>query len=82
MNTIKKLSALTLLFLSIFPAILKAQEDNTPVKPLAELQQDFVDLRFGMFIHFNIPIRNCRPLCLTPLNSIVTSGQRRQNLPI
>jgi len=55
MNTIKKLSALTLLFLSIFPAILKAQEDNTPVKPLAELQQDFVDLRFGMFIHFNIP---------------------------
>ena len=25
------------------------------VKPLAQLQQEFVDLRFGMFIHFNIP---------------------------
>lgn len=24
-------------------------------KPLSELQQNFVDLRFGMFIHFNIP---------------------------
>ncbi len=24
-------------------------------KPLAQLQQQFVDLRFGMFIHFNIP---------------------------
>jgi alpha-L-fucosidase len=29
---------------------------NKPVqqKPLAELQQSFVDLRFGMFVHFNI----------------------------
>ena len=25
------------------------------VKPLEQLQQEFVDLRFGMFIHFNIP---------------------------
>ena len=24
-------------------------------KPLSELQQDFVDLRFGMFTHFNMP---------------------------
>lgn len=24
-------------------------------KPLAQLQQEFLDLRFGMFIHFNIP---------------------------
>ena len=24
-------------------------------KPLAQLQQEFMDLRFGMFIHFNIP---------------------------
>ncbi|HEY9005475.1 MAG TPA: alpha-L-fucosidase [Ohtaekwangia sp.] len=30
-----------------------AQKQNA--KPLAQLQQDFVDLRFGMFIHFNIP---------------------------
>jgi alpha-L-fucosidase len=26
-----------------------------PSKPLHQLQQEFVDLRFGMFIHFNIP---------------------------
>ncbi|WDF54195.1 alpha-L-fucosidase [Mucilaginibacter sp. KACC 22063] len=26
-----------------------------PSKPLNELQQSFVDLKFGMFIHFNIP---------------------------
>lgn len=24
-------------------------------KPLAQLQQEFLDMRFGMFIHFNIP---------------------------
>jgi alpha-L-fucosidase len=28
---------------------------NAQQKPLAQLQQNFVDLRFGMFIHFNIP---------------------------
>jgi alpha-L-fucosidase len=28
---------------------------NAQQKPLAQLQQQFVDLRFGMFIHFNIP---------------------------
>jgi alpha-L-fucosidase len=32
----------------------KAQVKQTP-QPLATLQQQFVDLRFGMFIHFNIP---------------------------
>ena len=33
---------------------LNAQGINGPVKPLSELQQQFIDLRFGMFIHFNI----------------------------
>jgi alpha-L-fucosidase len=55
MNIIKRIATLSLLLLSISPSILKAQKDNTPVKPLSELQQEFVDLRFGMFIHFNIP---------------------------
>lgn len=32
-----------------------AQAQKISAKPLAVLQQDFVDLRFGMFIHFNIP---------------------------
>lgn len=30
-------------------------KSNSQQKPLAQLQQQFVDLRFGMFIHFNIP---------------------------
>src|ERR1700754_397863 len=38
----------------VLPFVLNAQS-NKPVKPLAQLQQEFVDLRFGMFIHFNIP---------------------------
>lgn len=54
-NMIKQ-TTLILVFLGIFiPTLLKAQRNNEPVKPLSELQQDFVDLRFGMFIHFNIP---------------------------
>ncbi|GAB3909512.1 alpha-L-fucosidase [Larkinella knui] len=35
------------------PLATKAQLAKTV--PLAQRQQDFVDLRFGMFIHFNIP---------------------------
>ncbi|PSL30712.1 alpha-L-fucosidase [Chitinophaga ginsengisoli] len=38
----------------LMPALLKAQEKSAAL-PLATLQQQFVDLRFGMFIHFNIP---------------------------
>jgi len=53
MNTVKKLTALTFLTLCVFTSFIKAQ-DSAPAKPLAKLQQDFVDLRFGMFIHFNI----------------------------
>jgi len=37
----------------IMPAMLKAQLKSAT--SLAALQQQFVDLRFGMFIHFNIP---------------------------
>jgi len=35
-------------------ATLAAQNHSTH-RPLRDLQQEFVDLRFGMFIHFNIP---------------------------
>ncbi|TWW01510.1 alpha-L-fucosidase [Chitinophaga pinensis] len=45
---------LALGMLLAMPAMLKAQVKST-AKPLATLQQEFVDLRFGMFIHFNIP---------------------------
>lgn len=38
-----------------FSTLVKAQIKNNPVKNLAQLQQEFIDLRFGMFIHFNIP---------------------------
>ena len=39
------------------PVEQEMKEKVVPVagKPLAELQQEFLDLRFGMFIHFNIP---------------------------
>src|ERR1700742_3232271 len=39
------------------PPSTQAQSPSTqlPAPPLHELQQQFVDLRFGMFIHFNIP---------------------------
>ncbi|MCR8560128.1 alpha-L-fucosidase [Mucilaginibacter sp. BJC16-A38] len=44
------------LLMAVTPFLLKAQaKPDESVKPLAQLQQDFVDLRFGMFIHFNIP---------------------------
>lgn len=45
----KKRTILSLTFLVI---CLTSISQN---KPLSQLQQEFVDLRFGMFIHFNIP---------------------------
>src|ERR1044072_8330678 len=41
------------IFCSLFNLVGFAQP-KAP-QPLAQLQQSFVDLRFGMFIHFNIP---------------------------
>src|ERR1700712_2183741 len=51
----KRFLSITCLSLLLASANLKAQAINKPVATLAELQQRFVDLRFGMFIHFNIP---------------------------
>jgi len=48
MKTKRSLAIFALLLTIAFPSI--AQQ-----KPLQQLQQQFVDLRFGMFIHFNIP---------------------------
>ncbi|MEO7216351.1 alpha-L-fucosidase [Mucilaginibacter sp.] len=51
-----KLRALGLILFASISLNLKAQlAPKEPVNTLAQLQQDFVDLRFGMFIHFNIP---------------------------
>ncbi|MEO3407853.1 alpha-L-fucosidase [Mucilaginibacter sp. CAU 1740] len=50
-----KLKSFCLIACCAFTLSLKAQTAAQPVKPLAQLQQEFVDLRFGMFIHFNIP---------------------------
>jgi alpha-L-fucosidase len=45
-----------LVIVLLLPMILFAQnKPSQSVKPLSQLQQEFVDLRFGMFIHFNIP---------------------------
>lgn len=50
------LKTLALCVLLNVPALAQAQATNTAeVNHLHELQQKFVDLRFGMFIHFNIP---------------------------
>lgn len=49
----KKLIATSILFLVFSQTIMFAQEKKE--KPLTQLQQEFLDLRFGMFIHFNIP---------------------------
>ncbi len=43
------------LFLFLFLSIVAIQCVNSQNKSLHQLQQDFVDLRFGMFIHFNMP---------------------------
>lgn len=50
-----KLKNICLIACCAFTLSLKAQTSVQPAKPLAQLQQEFVDLRFGMFIHFNIP---------------------------
>ena len=54
MRTLKKLLVLTLVSLWPFAGMAgtKAKE---PAKSLHQLQQEFVDLRFGMFIHFGLP---------------------------
>lgn len=46
----KKYYLLTFFLFLLAPLTLFSQQ-----KTLAQLQQEFVDLRFGMFIHFNIP---------------------------
>ncbi|MES2110490.1 MAG: carbohydrate-binding protein, partial [Bacteroidota bacterium] len=52
----KKLLICLVIFSTLFTSIAKAQNDSKKTGlPLAQLQQQFVDLRFGMFIHFNIP---------------------------
>jgi len=52
----KNLPVLTIILLVILPRCLSAQLKNAPESAhLNQLQQKFVDLRFGMFIHYNIP---------------------------
>lgn len=53
MKLIQKLTLM--LAVAAGPAMVNAQAIDKQPKPLAQLQQDFIDLRFGMFIHFNIP---------------------------
>ena len=56
LKMIKKLTLLALLAVLCFNLTVSAQNNTSQTQlPLAQLQQQFVDLRFGMFIHFNIP---------------------------
>ncbi|SDD83426.1 alpha-L-fucosidase [Mucilaginibacter pineti] len=50
----KKVIPFLLCALIISTLNLQAQSISKVVRPYSELQQQFVDLRFGMFIHFNI----------------------------
>ena len=53
----KQVSHAILIYLFLFaPLLVKAQaQDPEAARKLHALQQKFVDLRFGMFIHYNIP---------------------------
>ena len=53
-RTFQKTITLCLAFLLLYLYPLKAQVLGGSARPLSELQQQFIDLRFGMFIHFNI----------------------------
>lgn len=56
MRLIQKVLTFAFLFIYLAPVMLKAQAPaGQAVKSLAQLQQEFSNLRFGMFIHFNIP---------------------------
>ncbi|GAA4336344.1 alpha-L-fucosidase [Mucilaginibacter gynuensis] len=59
MQTIKRKITFLLLLITSLPAIVAAQ-NGLPInnEKLNQLQQQFVDLRFGMFIHFNMPTYN------------------------
>ncbi|WP_443947452.1 alpha-L-fucosidase [Pedobacter sp. AW1-32] len=51
-----KLKNVLVILLMLISASLSAQQpDNVQSQKLNALQQKFVDLRFGMFIHYNIP---------------------------
>ena len=43
-------------FLLLSAIAVKSQAAKSQPPSLQDLQQSFVNLRFGMFIHFNIPI--------------------------
>lgn len=49
------LPLIVLTIVSFFFAPVADAQKQPAAKTLVQLQQDFVDLRFGMFIHFNIP---------------------------
>lgn len=52
----KLIICLLSLAFGLFSFTANAQNSGTKTQvPLSQLQQQFVDLRFGMFIHFNIP---------------------------
>ena len=43
------------LFVLIYLCMVAALHTNAQTKSLHQLQQEFVDLRCGMYIHFNMP---------------------------
>jgi hypothetical protein len=72
-----KIRAFGLIFFVAISLNVRAQSlPKEPVKTLVQLQQDFVDLRFGMFIHFNIPtyMNQAGPTRRHPLPYLIQSS--------
>jgi len=78
------------LLLILLPVIVIAQQQTIKNSTLAQLQQEFINLRFGMFIHFNIPTfmdedwadPEAPPSIFNPQSWIVINGQQQQKLRI
>lgn len=77
------------LFLQMILGITSVLCLNAQTKSLHQLQQEFVDLRCGMFIHFNMPTffnedwpgRMLLPSFSTLSGWTANNGQKRQNQP-
>jgi len=58
------------------PPAAQSEVEKREAKPLSVLQQEFLDLRFGMFIHFNIPTYGAHDWPDPQLSPVVFNPQK------